>query len=445
MKRYILSIILLLYVSFAGGIEAVAQQISSYIYGQNHWMAGGDEKGRPGYLDRLWPMVEESGIGLVRIGGNGYLRLPEIKVLDAMVDSVRSIGAEPLLQIPGYYTEEQTKELVCHFNKESMAPVKFWCIGNEPLHKFHNMTIEEVYEYIMRIAPAIREVDPSVRIFVFDEASMIDDAYGALCGGRLDVCGKTRSGHWIIDGFAFHCYPNGPEFSRDDVVYSGPKKIERQICSLKRMMEEADLKHGRKGEDSLVWGLTEVNVTYANPDREISGYGNPSFLGGQFIAEMYGLGMKYGAFTVAPWCICETDRVRTDFGYIGLPEEFHPRSAYYHTKMLADHFRGRYVPSFTNQGYVKTIASEDGEQIAVMILNQDNLRAYEFSLDSSESFSRNPLDIRLDTNMDLKYNGRIEAATTMVLIFDKLGRLVKQVTYGLGDNLKSAGPRYLWF
>ena len=69
---------------------------------------------------------------------------------------------------------------------------------------------------------------------------------------------------------------------------------------------------------ALLWGLTEVNVTYINPDREISGIGNTSFLGGQFIAEIYGIGLEFGAFTVDPWCISETDRVSTDFGFLGL-------------------------------------------------------------------------------------------------------------------------------
>jgi len=33
--------------------------------------------------------------------------------------------------------------------------------------------------------------------------------------------------------------------------------------------------------------------------------------------------MELGAFTVAPWCISETDHAETDFGYLGLPPEFH--------------------------------------------------------------------------------------------------------------------------
>lgn len=46
-------------------------------------------------------------------------------------------------------------------------------------------------------------------------------------------------------------------------------------------MKSADKKHERTGNARLIWGLTEVNVTYANPNREVSGIGNPSFLGGK--------------------------------------------------------------------------------------------------------------------------------------------------------------------
>jgi len=68
--RLLLAIILTLGVP--PGI-AGAQDISPWLIGQNHWLAHGDE-GRTGYLHLLWPRVAESGVRLVRIGGNGYER-----------------------------------------------------------------------------------------------------------------------------------------------------------------------------------------------------------------------------------------------------------------------------------------------------------------------------------------------------------------------------------
>lgn len=97
------------------GLTAVlkAQEISPYLFGQNHWIAEGDEGNRVGYLHLLWPKVQASGITMVRIGGNGYNRhLPERPRLTAMIDSIRRIGAEPILQVPRNFTAIQAMELV---------------------------------------------------------------------------------------------------------------------------------------------------------------------------------------------------------------------------------------------------------------------------------------------------------------------------------------------
>jgi hypothetical protein len=133
-----------------------AQEISPWLFGQNHWMEKSDEGKRPGYLYMLWPKVAESGIKTVRIGGGGYNhRLPDREKLTAIIDSIRGIGAEPILQVPESYTADQTKELITYFNKTNLVPVKFWSIGNEPL--LHNReNFDRIYEYVVRIATALK-------------------------------------------------------------------------------------------------------------------------------------------------------------------------------------------------------------------------------------------------------------------------------------------------
>ena len=112
-----------------------AQEISPLLFGQNHWMDQGDESDRPGYLQRLWPKVEEGGIKLVRIGGNGYEHhFPSRQKLTAMIDSIQGIGAEPILQVPSHFSSEEVRELVTYFNNNpERKPVIYWSIGNEPL------------------------------------------------------------------------------------------------------------------------------------------------------------------------------------------------------------------------------------------------------------------------------------------------------------------------
>ena len=422
-------------------LGANAQDISPFLFGQNHWIAEGDEGGRVGYLHLLWPKVRESGIQTVRIGGNGYNHnLPERKRLSAMIDSIRHIGAEPLLQVPEHFTAIQAMELVEYFTKIGEKRVQYWCIGNEPLLN-KEFTIDQVHAYIMRIAPAMKKVDPTIKIFVFDECELREQAYRDLCGGRLDITGLKENGGWLIDGFSFHKYPNGRDFNRDDVVFTGPGIILKQAKALVRMMEEAEKKHHRTGDAKLLWALTEVNVTYANPDREISGFGNPSFLGGQFMAEIFGICMQYGAFTVNPWCISETDAVSTDFGYLGMPREFYPRSSYYHIQMMARNMEGRFMATSNNQKYVKTVGSINGDQICVLVMNEDQNHDFDFDLIlKKEGQSSKALILHADAALEKQVSGTIGNQTTMMFIFDSKGKLVRQIAYGLKNNLRYQEP-----
>lgn len=419
-----------------------AQEISPWLFGQNHWMDSRDEGNRPGYLSELWPEVGESGIKMVRIGGNGYEhRFPDNDRLVGMIDSIRSIGAEPLLQVPRKYSAKEATDLVNFLNHNpDREPLEFWSIGNEPICN-NEEEIDKVHEYLVRIAPAMKAADPTIKIFVFDACTFYKEAYEALCGGRLDITGKDEKGNWLIDGFSFHNYPNGREFSRDDVVFSGPFKIRRQIVQLKEMMEAADRMHNRTGDAKLRWGLTEVNVTYINPDREIKGIGNPSFLGGQFIAEMYGLGLEFGAFTVNPWCLVETDRVRTDFGFLGLPSEFHPRSSFYHTQLMASHMTGNFLPTTSSNSYVRAIATVNDGEIVVMIMNRDQYNDFEFDLVlSKEAMSPKPLIIHADVGLEKVISDTIPNQTTLQFVLSKTGEIIKKYTYGVTHNLQSLPP-----
>ncbi len=436
--RYLI-LFLLIFLSLNN--KLFAQEISPFLFGQNHWIATGDERNRVGYINQLWPKVEESGITCIRIGGNGYNHnLPERNRLTAMIDSIRKIGAEPLLQVPDDFTGDQTRELVEFYTQSNNRKVNFWSIGNEPL-LHDDFTIEQIHDYILRIATAIKKADAESKVFVFDECELRENAYRDLCGGRLDITGLKENGAWLIDGFTFHRYPNGREFDRDNVIFSGPENVFRQSKLLTQIMDEANEKHNRTGDEKLLWGLTEVNVTYANPDREISGYGNTSFLGGQFMAEVYGIGMQFGAFSVNPWCISETDAISTDFGYLGLPREFYPRSSYYHTQMMANNMKGQFLSTTNNQKYIKTVGSINDEQICILVLNEDQNMNYDFEivLNRNEK-SDKPLTIFADTDINKRISGRIENQTSIMFIFDRDGKLKKKITYGLKQNLKYQKP-----
>lgn len=413
-----------------------AQEIRPLLFGQNHWLAQGDE-GRTGYLHLLWPKVQEAGVKLIRIGGNSYnIQPPSRARWTAMVDSVQAIGAEPLLQVPYTFTGAQAAELVGYFNAPGRTPVRYWCIGNEPM--LHDkIPLEEVHAYLLRIATAMRSTDPTIKILISDEAWLRRPAYEALCGGRLDLTGKDAAGRWLVDGFSFHSYPNGEKYVRADVVTTAPAKIRADAQALVALIGQADLKHGRTGADRLVWALTEVNVTYANPDRDIEGLGNPSFLAGQFMAEIYGIGMQYGALTVAPWSINETDNVKTDFGFLGLPPDFSPRSSYYHTQMMARYLRGRFMATKSKDPLIKLIGTSDGKQISILVLNEDQQAARKFQL----SLQRDDSPMSADAGLAGRLEVSIPAQTSQTYVLSAQGQLLEKITYGLQHNLRNLPPQ----
>lgn len=453
----IVKLLIILIIVFAS--EANAQKISPNLFGQNHWMDRNDESNRPGYIYMLWPKIKDSGIKTVRIGGGGYdRRLPNRVALTAIIDSIQSIGAEPILQVPRHYSADEAAELVTFFNKNpKRKPIKYWSIGNEPLLRVREnreemiKTLNEVvYKFLMTLAPAMKAADPTIKIFIFDGEGLPADntemlnyeAYEALCGGRLDVTGKDKNGNWMVDGITFHLYPNGKDYTRNDVIFKSTYSVRQSTAQLLELVEKANKKHGRTGEAKLMWGLTEINVTASgNPNLEISGIGNPSFLGGQFMAEIYGIGMENGAFTVAPWCISETDRARTDFGYLGSPMDFFPRSSYYHTQMMAYNMKGEYLPTISNSAYVKTIGSKSEDEICVMILNRDPYNDFDFDIILNKTGrSPKPLTIIADINLNKVISGTIPNQTTMLFVLSKNGEIKKQYTYGLSHNLKNLPP-----
>jgi hypothetical protein len=412
-----------------------AQEISPVFFGQNHWLADGDE-GRTGYLHLLWPKVKESGVQLIRIGGNGYnLRPPSLVRWTAMVDSVQAIGAEPLVQVPYTFTAGEAAGLVRHFNAPGRRPVRYWSIGNEPM--LHDkIPLEEVHAYLRRIATALRAADPGIKILVSDEAWLRRPAYEALCGGHLDLTGKDAAGRWLVDGFSFHSYPNGEKYTRADVVSAGPAKIRADVKALSGLLEQANRKHGRTGAARLAWALTEVNVTYANPDRDIEGVGNPSFLAGQFLAEVFGIGLEYGALTVAPWCLSETDAVRTDFGFLGLPPDFPPRSSYYHTQLMARDFQGSYMRTVSPDPLLKLIGARDGRKITLLVLNQDPVKARSFRVSLNLDDSAAQADAGLAGSLEVD----IPSQTSQLYVLNPRGKVMEKITYGLYHNLRQLPP-----
>ncbi len=415
-----------------------AQNISPYLFGQNMWLTDGAE-GRPGYINEfLWSKVEKSGVKLIRIGGNDYNKnMPSIKTLTAWIKGIKAIGAEPLLQVSEYQSAEKAAQLVNYFNKETDLNIKFWCIGNEPSHIDKKET-SEIYDTLKAHSTAMKKVDPTIKIFAPDFAYYIAPGYEDLLGGNYDISGKDENGNYYIDGVTFHSYPNNSEYNRDSVVFHSANKIENMIIPLIKRMEFGDNKNGRTGNNKLLWGITEFNITYDNPpNMEVDGISVPSLINGQFWAEIFGLSMKYNAFTAAPWCIQESDRQQTYFGYVGAPPDFIPHSTYYHLQMMAENMSGNYLPTASNHKYVKTIASINNSKITILIMNQSLEEDFEFEINLSKNGKTDkPLIITADTGISDSINDKIKKQSSLMIIYDIESKRIEKINYSLDDHAR---------
>ena len=418
--------------------------ISPYLIGQNLWLTDGAE-GRPGYIqENLWPKIQESGVKMVRIGGNGYdQNLPGLDTLTMWVKSIKAIGAEPLMQVSKYESAEKAASVVKHFNVDNDLRINYWLIGNEPF-LIHDIPVKEVSEYIKSHSTAMRAVDPTIKILVPDEAAYVSELYEALLYDEaLSVAGRDQNGHWYIDGVTFHNYPNAKNYSRSDVVFKSASKIRGMIMKMLEDINIANEKYQRFGDNALIWGFTEFNITYNNPDDlSTSGIAVPSFINGQFWVDVFGMGMEYGAFTMTPWCIQESDNPSTYFGYVGGPPDFTPHPTYYHMQLIAENMNGNYEKMTTNHPFVKAFGSKNGKTSTIIFVNQSENEtvAFDFS-EINEKNENDYLEIKSSASIPALLQGNIPPNCTRVYQFDQVGNTTKAMEYTLEMAIDELPPQ----
>ena len=425
----------------AGGSEARGRglPLAPQLVAQNLWY--------PDSVSTLWPLVQASGVRLVRIGGNAPNKTPPTHAAYmGWVKQVRAIGAEPLVQVSQLVTPTQAADLVTFLNVTQGLGVRFWGIGNEP--DLDGVPVGNVGSYVRALASYMKEADPTLQIYAPDTAFYNVGYLGPLLGGAEDISGKDGKGRFYIDGVSFHTYPNpkdGAPYDRARAVASA-SGVRGNAVALRKLLDAADAKHGRTGGAKLQWGIGEFNITYKNPaDNDVGDFAATSFLNGQFFAEVYGIGMQHGARFVAAWSIHESSGARgpLDLGYLDGPlAKARPRASYWHTQLVADHFHGTYAEGTTNQARVKAYGAGDGQTLAVMILNEEQTKGYRFTLRlaAASPASADELDISVDSGLTGQASGDLAAQATVVLVFDGQGKLSKRIDYGIADAVAFVAP-----
>src|SRR6476646_11290823 len=160
MKKYtslfIISTFFLLVLTIFNAAKAQTP-ISKYLIGQNAWGRGEIFK----FLDEMKAVHYQT----IRIGGNGYENGGFMnKDIIKYIDYARSIGAEPIVQMPRQLKDDDKAfKAIAYLNGELHKGIKYWSIGNEPDHHNQLASPEELFDYFSKIATQIKKYDPEAK------------------------------------------------------------------------------------------------------------------------------------------------------------------------------------------------------------------------------------------------------------------------------------------
>jgi len=410
-------------------------KISPYLIGQNAW----ERKS----VFRVKEQIAAVKFQAIRIGGNTYesINFFDQGAID-LIDFVRAAGAEPILQMPRHFKDnEQAYKAIAWINGKMGKHIRFWSIGNEPDHKNQRASEEEVRDYFSKISEQIKRYDPKALVMGFDLSSYKLPYLNRLLGGDLDLTGKIPGkDYYYLDMVTFHNYK-----------FRDIGKFEADVKDLKSRLQQFNAK--RPAGQQIGWAVTEFNSHWLVDTKLDEDFMPYNFHNGQIYAEMYDLGMREGAFTICPWSMLEggADREGTDLSLFDLTDgKYVPRSNYYHTQLLAKYSRANYLRHHQSVKDIVVIPTADENGIAVMVLNKNKNTGTNYSLSFSsrsggqQSAAAKPGDpavIEIEADINQTYKSHIAAFSTLMLIFDKKGKLISKFAYSAKDAEARTAPK----
>ena len=450
LKKLSIAIILLF------SIKLQAQTISNHFFGQNAWMP--DTIGNAsncieppcilyGKLNTQWGNIRDSKASIIRFGGIASDKnMPTDYQYIKMIDSIRANGMEPIIQVPfrNYrYTAQQAADIVKFINITSHKNIKYWIIGNEPDLGYSYTTAGQIAAYIRTFSSAMKVIDPSILIIGPECASFNQTIMSGLTtpNGPDDITGKDSYGNYYIDIISFHTYPFDGSQSRAQVIskLTSPGSLQDNLIYLNTRIANCNSAHNRP---AIKLAITEANINWQNNMSDnINGVGANSFIGGQFWAEMIGIAMKNGVDFINFWSVLEGNNTQTDIGYISSQTNI-KKSSYYHFQLLAENFKGTYVNGITNQPNVKSFGCQSNGQTCVLILNQDMTNHnYTLKLNTTAIAGSNPLKININAGLNVAdYTDIIQGQSSILLVFDVAGNIVKKYEYSIANTLANLPP-----
>jgi hypothetical protein len=288
----------------------------------------------------------------------------------------------------------------------------------------------------------MKNADPTILIVGPETASFKKTIIDGLTtpGGPDDITGKDAAGRYYVDVVSFHTYPMQDGLgTRTEAItkLTSANNLQDNLVYLNTRINNCNSYHNRTGTKALKTAVTETNVNYNNgPTDNLYGIGANSFFGGQFVCEIYGIGLKHGVDFINLWSVMEGgSSVVNNGGFLdGVTGNKKP--LYYHFQMMAGAFKGTSVNATTNKTTVKSFACKDGQKTIVMILNEDLTTNFNYTvrLNNSTVSGTDPLKINVNAGIAAEYDATISNQSTLLLTFNSAGELIEKTEYSLQNH-----------
>lgn len=403
-----------------------AQKISPILVGTNVWLNPPES---------VWQQTADAQLQIIRIGGARYdHHLPDFDQLLEWVTQIQKAGAEPLIQYSKYESADSAAALVRFMNVEHKKNVKYWGIGNEPWLQYDRPPLSEmgvkIEAYWKPRAAAMKEADPSIKIYGPNCCDYFDEVYDDLFGGKNDITGKVPGkSYYYCDGLTFHRYPQG----EGNPGTEGADDLIERIVKAKNKVDETNALHKRTGKDALSWGIGEFN---SKGGTAVHTWGN-----GQMFGQVLGACMKYGGDFATTWSMFEHNGNRTGTDFSMIDGNGTPRASYRHMEFIAKYFKGDFADGTSTSPNIKVFGSKDGKRISVMIINREGgSQKYTLRLDD-KTIKKDGLKLNVKAGLKLEYQDVILEQSTQVLIFD--GSELTKWMYSSEDFKNDKAPSFI--
>jgi hypothetical protein len=365
-------------------IDGSSPKAVSTMYGQNYWCWNGYGNN----IVQAQPFVAPLRLDILRAGGYANDTEKSTKTygtdpfdhaqIDRYVAYCKSVGAEPLIQVPliSNYAKHKfpasanaadAAEMVTYANVTKRYGIKYWEIGNEPdlyaevnfgARIFPSYSVSRFCRDFNAFAKAMKAVDPTIKILGPELAwKYYPNEPKESANDWLTPFLRECKGNYDIVSVHRYSYP--PDQCTLANVMNDPQRFVETIKSINELV--------RSLSPGIPVAVTEANITWdGTPKKNVCQASPQTFYAALWVAETLCDAREQGLWAMCYWSLAEG----WTLGFIE-PYSWKPRPEYYGFQLVSNNLGATsYAVSAPSGVSAYAGRSRDNDATAVIVLNK---------------------------------------------------------------------------